>query len=1171
MIENGLQKIINRFLETLCTTDAEGRFLTISTAAAHLWGYTPHELLGMSYCEVMYADDKEVGEQKLAEIKSQTQTITFTNRCIHKNGWLIYIIWSGFWDNDEQRFYLTVKEAEQQRPEEFAPYQKELNTLFSPERNNKQPDTNTKSAERKAEYHHLKLLESVITNTTDAVIITEAEPIDDVGPRILYVNAAFTHMTGYTREDVLGKTPRILQGPKTDRRELDRMRHALETWQPCEITVINYKKTGEEFWIHMAVNPVADENGWYTHWVSIERDVTQQKNEELRKRLLVEISQLFNRNETLIPTLQTVLEHLAAFAGFNLAEAWLISSDQKQINLIATYSKDEAARKFYKESENIKSFPFGNGLPGTVWKNHKVELWGQLHSKDDFIRKTAAEISGTTAVMGIPLTHNEKVLGVLVFGTCQPAAQLTYFEELFKELEFFLGTELRRKLIEDELNHIFNSTPGIICLSSFDGYFKRMSPAACRLLEYSEEELLAQPFLHFIHPDDYHKTTHEVAHLQQGQTTFHFENRFITKTGKVKWLAWTATKSAEEDLMFGIAKDITEQKNLQLLLDTASELAKIGSWELDLIHHSIYWSKVVRDIHETGKDFIPDFINGLHFYREDVRETVLKIIRECIKNRTPFDFEMPIITAKGNERWIRTIGQGEYKDEKCVRLYGSFQDIHLRKMAELELQQAYAEKNSILESIQDGFLTVNKEWAVTYWNRKAETILGTNREGIIGQKLWDTNKVFITPELYAHLHKAADTGAASSFETYFPELENWFEISIYPSETGLSAYFKDISNRKKAEEEFRQSNERFQKVTAATQDAIWDWDIENDSLYWGEGFKTLFGYSIESSDPTLHSWRDRIHPEDLEEITQALANLFADPSINKCQQEYRYRKATGEYAFVIDRYAIIRNKDGKPIRMIGAMTDITYRKEAEEALKRLNETLNVRAKELALSNAELEQFAYVASHDLQEPLRMVTGFLTQLDKKYGDSLDAKAKQYIAFAVDGAKRMRQIILDLLDFSRVGKTVNTIEDVSIKALTDEVCQLQSTLIEESKAVFHCHHLPTIRTYRAPLFQVFQNLIGNALKYRKEGIPPEIVIQATENPAEWLFSIRDNGIGIREEYFEKIFVIFQRLHNKEKYSGTGIGLSIVKKIIENLGGRIWLESEPDRGSTFYFTIPK
>lgn len=1174
MIESGLQKIVNHLLDTLCTIDAAGNFVTVSTAAAQLWGYTPHKLLGTTYMGIVYPDDQEKTENKLADIKSHSQKLTFINRCIHKNGWLIPTVWSGFWDNEEQRLYLTATEAQQQA-DEIRPRKHESRSQFSPESNYKDvlplPAANAAGMEQKSESYHLKLLESVITNTSDAVIITDAEPIDGIGPRIVYVNAAFTRMTGYTPEEVIGKTPRILQGPKTDRRELDRLRHALETWQPCEVTLINYKKNGEEFWINFTVNPVADSTGWYTHWVSIERDVTKQKNEELRKRLLVEIGQLFNHGEPLIPTLKNVLEHLVKFAGLNLAEAWLISSDQKQINLVSTYFKDETARQFYEESKSVKSFPPGRGLPGAVWQNHKAELWEQIHSKENFIRRNAAEKTGISAMLGIPLTHNDKILGVLVFGTDKSSAQLSYFEDFFEELEFFLGTELKRKLIEDELNHIFNSTPGIICLSSFDGYFKRISPAACRLLEYTEEELLAQPFLHFIHPDDRYKTTDEVAHLNQGQTTFHFENRFITKTGKVKWLAWSATKSSEEELMFGIAKDITEQKNLQLLLDTASELAKIGSWELDLIHHSIYWSKVVKDIHETDSDFIPDFTNGLHFYREDVRETVLEIIRECIKNHTPFDFEMPIITAKGNERWIRTIGQGEYKDDRCVRIYGSFQDIHLRKMTELQLQQAYAEKNTILESIDDGFLTVNQQWIVTYWNKKAETILQTDREAVIGKNLWDINKAFVTPELHAHLHTAAETNTAHSFEAYFSELGSWFEINIYPSDSGLSTYFKDISNRKKAEEEIRQSNERFQKVTAATQDAIWDWDIENDSLYWGEGFKTLFGYPVESAVPTLQSWTDRIHPDDLKEITQTLSNIFEDPSIAQYQQEYRYRKATGEYAHVIDRYVIIRNKDGKPTRMIGAMTDITYRKDAEEALKRLNETLNVRAKELALSNAELEQFAYVASHDLQEPLRMVTGFLTQLDKKYGDSLDAKAKQYIAFAVDGAKRMRQIILDLLDFSRVGKTVNALESVSAKALVDEVCQLQKALIEENHAVIHCHPLPTVRTYRAPLLQVFQNLIGNALKYRKESIPPEIVIQAIENPTEWLFSIQDNGIGISEEYFEKIFVIFQRLHNKEKYSGTGIGLSIVKKIIENLGGRIWLESEPDRGSTFYFTIPK
>lgn len=241
-----------------------------------------------------------------------------------------------------------------------------------------------------------------------------------------------------------------------------------------------------------------------------------------------------------------------------------------------------------------------------------------------------------------------------------------------------------------------------------------------------------------------------------------------------------------------------------------------------------------------------------------------------------------------------------------------------------------------------------------------------------------------------------------------------------------------------------------------------------------------------------------------------------------------------------------------------------------KALDALNQELRNRALELTVSNKELEQFAYIASHDLQEPLRTVSTFLTQIERKYSERLDEKGRQYIFFAVEGAKRMRSIILDVLEFSRVGKYTEKPKAIDLNLLLDEVCQLQQKNIKEKKAFVKYGVLPVIVTQRSPMLQVFQNLIGNALKYSREGVLPIIEITVERRGKMWLFSVKDNGIGIEKEYADKIFVIFQRLHSTNQYAGTGIGLAIVKKIIVSLGGEIWLESEPGKGSTFYFTLP-
>lgn len=263
--------------------------------------------------------------------------------------------------------------------------------------------------------------------------------------------------------------------------------------------------------------------------------------------------------------------------------------------------------------------------------------------------------------------------------------------------------------------------------------------------------------------------------------------------------------------------------------------------------------------------------------------------------------------------------------------------------------------------------------------------------------------------------------------------------------------------------------------------------------------------------------------------------------------------------------------NGKCVKLYGNIQDITERKLAEIKLFELNISLEKRAKELALSNNELEQFAYVASHDLQEPLRMITSFLTLLEKKYHDKLDDKAHQYIQFAVDGAYKMRNIILDLLEFSKIGNLEENLESIDLNELIMDIKAIHKKQIMDAQATFTIDKLPIIQSHRSPIRQVFQNLISNALKYHRAGVPSEIKIRCEDQNNHWRFSVEDNGIGIDPNFHQKIFLIFQRLHGIDKYKGTGVGLAICKKVIEGFGGQIWVQSTMNKGSKFIFTLPK
>jgi light-regulated signal transduction histidine kinase (bacteriophytochrome) len=259
----------------------------------------------------------------------------------------------------------------------------------------------------------------------------------------------------------------------------------------------------------------------------------------------------------------------------------------------------------------------------------------------------------------------------------------------------------------------------------------------------------------------------------------------------------------------------------------------------------------------------------------------------------------------------------------------------------------------------------------------------------------------------------------------------------------------------------------------------------------------------------------------------------------------------------------VRGADGTPRYEIAVFDDVTERKEAETALRVAHE-------ELKRSNAELEQFAYVASHDLQEPLRMVSSYTQLLVRRYGDRLDGDAREFTAYIVDGAARMKQLIEDLLAYSRVGTKGKEFKPVPVEsALRRAIVNLRAA-IEESGAAVTYDAMPVVQGDDTQITQLFQNLIGNALKFRSASVP-RIHVSSSQKEKEWEIVVSDNGIGIEAAYFERIFMVFQRLHNKGEYPGTGIGLAICKKVVERHGGRIWVESAPGTGSAFHFTLPK
>jgi PAS domain S-box-containing protein len=379
-------------------------------------------------------------------------------------------------------------------------------------------------------------------------------------------------------------------------------------------------------------------------------------------------------------------------------------------------------------------------------------------------------------------------------------------------------------------------------------------------------------------------------------------------------------------------------------------------------------------------------------------------------------------------------------------------------------------------------------------------------------------------------------------------------------------------------------------------DAIMVRDLDGRIIFWNQGAAERYGWSNQEAIGRItHQLLQTEFPQPLEEI---MAKLQSD---SFWEGELEHSRRDRKRIVVASRWVLQRRDSDQSQAVMEINNDITERKRAEESLrkahgeleqrvlertrdlktsnelleleiverKRAQSILAQQSAELARSNSELEQFAYIASHDLQEPLRMVASYVQLLERNYKNLFDAKGEEYIAYAVDGAKRMQMLINDLLAYSRVGTQGNEFALTDCAGVVGLAIKNLQKAIQESGATIACDPLPTVRADRMQLLQLFQNLLANAIKFRVEQ-PPKIHITAKLTDGFWQFTVKDNGIGIESRHFERIFLIFQRLHSRRLYPGTGMGLAICKKIVDRHGGTIWPVSEPGMGTTFFFTLP-
>lgn len=891
-----------------------------------------------------------------------------------------------------------------------------------------------------------------------------------------------------------------------------------------------------------------DEFGKVAGVFAVARDITErQEAENEQKRLNRELQAIGSCNQAMLRAVdeKTLLNDVCRIicdeAGYRLAwVGYAEHDDYKTIRPVAWagYNSGYIASAKLSWSKDTER---GKGPAGKVIRSGEI-IYVQDFTNDSLMapwRENALQ-HGYRSGIALPLNDKKShTFGVLLIYSEKPNVitkdEIKFIDKLSKDLEFgiiSLREQEELKIAERELKKASLYNRSLIEASldplvtiGLDGKITDVNKATENATGYSKEDLIGTDFLDYFTNPEKAKEGYQKVFKRGFLRDYPLEIK--NKNGHIIPVLYNATVYKDEfgDIVgvFAAARDITDIKQFEGIMQARSRLLEFAN------SHSM--DELLTATLDEIEALTGSNIGFYHFLQGDQKTLSLQNwSTNTLKNMCTADGRGSHYDIDQAGVWVDCI----YKRRPVI--HNNYSSLSHRK------------------GLPEGHSPVNRELTVPIFRDKVITaIIGVGNKSTD----YDENDVEIALQLG---DLSWDIVERKQAEEKLKEAHATLELKVKKRTEELEKAYKSLS----------ESEAQLKIAMDLAKLVSWQYDVESDMFTFDDHFYALYGTTAEKEGGVQMSSEEYAKKFILSEesylVAEAIAKATKTDNPDLVENiKHSIIRADGEKRDLIVRFGVIKDDKGRTIKTYGANQDIT---EQEKAKKELENLIN----ELKRSNEELKQFAYVSSHDLQEPLRTIASFTQLLERRYKNKLDEDADEFLDYIVEAAIRMKQQIQDLLEYSRVVTKGEDFELVDMNSVINQTITVLNASIEESKAEIIIEKLPHVIGDAVQLRRVFQNLISNAIKFRKdeELLKIRIFAYKSEDGKEYVINIKDNGIGIEEQYFERIFTIFQRLHTRDVYDGTGIGLSIVKRIIERHGGHIWVESEYNKGSTFYFTMP-